>query len=86
MTPYARFGAFADTAGAATLAARLAAWHDAMVAHPRRLRLGRTEVACDDECPHAIARGLWSEAVAAFGARAQELLFLRTSAVGRGDA
>ncbi len=84
MTPYAKFGAFAETAAAATLTARLAAWHDAMVAHQRRLQLGRTDVACDDECPHAIARGLWSEAVATFGARAHELLFLRTSAAGTG--
>ena len=65
---------------ATALSARLSAWHDAMVAHERRLRLGTTSDACDDECPHAEARALWSEAVAAFGTRAQELTFLRSRA------
>ena len=32
---------------------------------------------CDDECPHAEARALWSEAIAIFGSRAHELTFLR---------
>jgi hypothetical protein len=65
---------------ATALGTRLSAWHDAMVAHERRLRAGTTSDACDDECPHAQARELWSEAVAAFGVRAQELTFLRSRA------
>src|SRR3712207_7767638 len=65
---------------ATALSARLSAWHDAMVAHERRFRAGRTDDRCDDECPHAEARALWSEAVATFGARAQELTFLRSRA------
>jgi hypothetical protein len=62
------------------LTARLSAWHDAMVAHERRLRAGTTSDVCDDECPHAEAPALWLEAVAAFGARSQELTFLRSRA------
>jgi hypothetical protein len=62
------------------LSTRLSTWHDAMVAHERRLRAGTTTDACDDDCPHADARALWSEAVAAFGARARELAFLRARA------
>jgi hypothetical protein len=63
-----------------TLSTRLSAWHDAMVAHERQLRAGPTDDTCDDECPHAEARVLWLEAVSAFGARAQELVFLRSRA------
>ena len=62
---------------ARALSARLSAWHDAMVAHERRLRAGSTSDVCDDECPHAEARALWPEAIATFGRRAQELVFLR---------
>src|SRR5688572_17650574 len=65
---------------ATALSARLSVWHDAMVAHERRLRAGTTNDACGDECPHAEARALWSEAVAAFGVRARELTFLRSRA------
>lgn len=64
---------------ATALSARLSAWHDAMVAHERLLR-SRAASACDDECPHAEARTLWSEAVITFGARARELTFLRSRA------
>ena len=63
------------------MAARLAAWHDAMVAHERRLRSGRTSDVCDDECPHVEARHLWAEAVETFGPRANDLAFLRSRAV-----
>ena len=80
MNPYTTLSSGAGTQEAAALSARLAAWHDAMVAHERRLRAGTTSDACDDECPHAEARGLWSEAVATFGPRAQELTFLRSRA------
>ena len=68
---------------AASLSDRLAAWHDSMVAHERRLRAARTEAACDDECPHAEARALWKEAVAVFGERTTELGFLRSRAASR---
>jgi len=78
MNPYAILGSGIGTAEAASLCARLAAWHDAMVAHERRLRTGRTSDVCDDECPHVEARELWPEAVATFGERADELTFLRS--------
>jgi hypothetical protein len=57
------------------------AWHDAMVAHERRLRSGQTTDVCDDECPHVEARALWAETVAMLGARANELTFLRGRAL-----
>ena len=80
MNPYTILSSGLGTQEATALSARLSAWHDAMVAHERRLRAGTTSDACDDECPHAEARVLWSEAVAAFGARAQQLTFLRSRA------
>lgn len=81
MNPYATLSSGVGTHEATALSARLSAWHDAMVGHERRLRAGTTNDACDDECPHAEARALWAEAVATFGARAQELRFLRSRAV-----
>jgi hypothetical protein len=60
---------------AQALAARVAAWHDAMVAHDRR-RAGRFGE-CDDECPHEEARLLWTEAVSIFGDSAPACEFLR---------
>ena len=80
MTPYTILSSGLGTHDAAALSARLSAWHDAMVAHERRLRSGVTSDGCDDECPHAEARALWPDAVATFGARAQELTFLRSRA------
>jgi hypothetical protein len=80
MNPYAILGSGLGTNEAASLSARLSAWHDAMVAHERRLRTGRTNDGCHDECPHAEARALWSEAAATFGTRAYELTFLRARA------
>jgi hypothetical protein len=80
MNPYVRAGSGVGTSKAAALTARLAAWHDAAVTHERRLRVGRPGEVCDDECPHAEARVLWSEAMATFGARAAELTFLRSRA------
>jgi hypothetical protein len=82
MNPYVMLGSGFGTNEATALSARLSAWHDAMVAHERRLRTGRTGDSCDDECPHAEARALWSEAVATFGPRANELTFLRSRANG----
>jgi hypothetical protein len=80
MNPYTFLSSGLDTRDAADLSARLSAWHDAMVAHERRLRRGPAGHACDDECPHAEARALWSEAVATFGERAHDLTFLRSRA------
>jgi hypothetical protein len=80
MNPYAMLASGSATSTSSALAARLAAWHDAMVAHERRLRTGRTRDVCDDECPHVEARTLWAEALAAFGQRARELSFLRSRA------
>lgn len=81
MNPYAMLVAGVSLSIATSLAARLAAWHDAMVAHERRLRAGRNSDVCHEECPHVEARTLWDEAVAAFGARAHELAFLRSRAL-----
>jgi hypothetical protein len=79
---YRRIGYANGTPEALHLAERLAAWHDAMVAHERRLRTGRSTDACDDECPHDEARTLWAEALVTLGARAGELTFLRSRANG----
>ena len=80
VNPYTILSSGLGTDEASALSARLSAWHDTMVAHERRLRTGATSDSCDDECPHAEARTLWSEAVATFGARARELTFLRSRA------
>ena len=82
MNPYVMLGSGIGTSEATSLSARLAAWHDAMVAHERRLRTGRTADMCDEECPHVEARSLWAQALATFGPRANELTFLRSRAVG----
>ena len=84
MNPYAILGSRVGTAEAASLCARVTVWHDAMVAHERRLRMGRAGDACDDECPHVEARTLWAEAVTTLGSRASELTFLRSRAVASG--
>ena len=82
MNPYAALGSvFASDSS--SLCTRLTAWHDAMVAHERRLRTSGDDI-CDDECPHVEARSLWAEARAAFGERARELTFLRSSALDGG--
>jgi hypothetical protein len=80
MNPYVRAGLGVGTNEAASLTARLSAWHDAAVTHERRLRIGHSGEGCDDDCPHAEAGALWSEAIATFGARAAELTFLRSRA------
>lgn len=82
MNPYAIDHLGTDTAEAASLRARLMAWHDAMVAHERSLRIGPAAELCDDdECPHVEAGVLWAEASAALGPRADELTFLRSRAM-----
>jgi hypothetical protein len=86
MNLYTMLGSGIGTTEATSLSTRLAAWHDAMVAHERRLRSERTSDACDDECPHMEARTLWAEALDTFGPRASELAFLRSRALAEGGA
>ena len=82
MNPYAIVSSGIGTAEAASLRERLMAWHDAMVAHERRLRSGQSTDVCNDECPHVEARTLWAETAAMLGARANALTFLRSRALG----
>ena len=82
MNPYILFGAAPGDGDAIALSQRLAAWHDAMVAHNRRLASGRVDDECGEECAHSEARALWSEALNTFGDRAHEFSFLRASATG----
>lgn len=79
MNLYVMVSSGLGTSEAMALSARLSDWHDAMVSHERRLRSGASG-RCDDDCPHAEAPALWSEAVETFGTRAQELTFLRSRA------
>jgi hypothetical protein len=81
MNPYAIVSSGIGSAEAASLRARLMAWHDAMVAHERRLRSGQTADVCDDECPHVEARTLWAEVSAMLDPGASELAFLRSRAL-----
>jgi hypothetical protein len=72
--PYALVGASLGVAGTEPLLRRIAEWHDAMVAHERASRYEP----CDQDCPHAQARRLWTEASAMFGRDAHHLSFLRS--------
>jgi hypothetical protein len=85
MNPYVSLASSIGTTEAAALGARLTAWHDAMVAHERRLRTGRTSDECDDECPHVDAQLLWREAVAILGPLAARLTFLRARGTSRSE-
>jgi len=85
MNLYTMVGSGNGTPEATALSARLATWHDAMVAHERKIRAGRADAPCDDECPHAEARTLWIEAVEVFGDRAQDLTFLRSRAIRKSE-
>ena len=76
MNVYKSIGYAIGTPEALALAARLAAWHDAMVAHQRPADTPRA-TRCDDDCPHAEARSLWREAVDVFGGHAKQMGFLR---------
>ena len=84
MNPYAIVGLHSATPDAAALRERLVAWHDAMVAHERRLRSTPAADRCDDDCPHVEAQALWVEVAAMLGPRARELAFLRSRALGAG--
>ena len=75
MNPYAIVGVVAGNTEAASLRARLMAWHDAMVNHQRAMKARRA--ACGDDCPHEQARILWAEALDVFGDDAGKLEFLR---------
>jgi hypothetical protein len=82
MNPYAMVGSNLDTYEAASLRARLMAWHDAMVAHERRLKSNAAADICHEECPHVAAGMLWAEALTLLGSEANELTFLRSRAGG----
>jgi hypothetical protein len=77
MNIYRHLGDQIGTGEARDLAAQLVAWHDAMVKHLRVLSL-RDDAACGEECPHQDAATLWTAAIGTFGARARELVFLRS--------
>ncbi len=81
MNPYTMMAVGSGDPKASALATRLATWHDAMVAHERSLKTGRTGV-CSEDCPHVQAPSLWAEASAVFGDRAHEMLLLRSRATG----
>jgi hypothetical protein len=85
MNPYAITGASIGITEATSLRARLMAWHDAMVAHERRLRSAQITETCDDECPHVEARALWVEVSAMVGPCASRLTFLRSRAKGSNE-
>lgn len=82
MNPYAMVGSALDTNEVTSLRARLMAWHDAMVAHERRLKSTGAADICHDECPHVSAAMLWAEALTLLGSEANELTFLRSRAGG----
>jgi hypothetical protein len=79
MNVYRSIGYAVGTPEALALAARLSAWHDAMVAHERPADTARVS-RCGDDCPHADARLLWREAVEIFGDTAEQMKFLRRHA------
>lgn len=81
MNPYTLVGAGRGTPEALDLSRRLAAWHDAMVKHERRLEAGGAGTICDEDCAHGEARVLWAEALATFGERAHDFAFLRSRAI-----
>jgi hypothetical protein len=85
MNVYTMVGSGLGTTEALALSARLAAWHDAMVAHERKIRAGRADAVCDEECAHAEARTLWIEALEVFADRAKELTFLRSRATAAAE-
>jgi hypothetical protein len=77
MNIYRRLGDQVATTEARELAEQLVAWHDAMVKHVRVLS-SRNDAQCGEDCPHDEAALLWTAAQQTFGARARELVFLRT--------
>ena len=77
MNVYRHLGDQVGTNEARELAEQLVAWHDAMVKHLRVLS-SRHDAYCGEDCPHEDAASLWTAAQDAFGARARELVFLRS--------
>ena len=77
MNIYRRLGDQVGTGEARELAEQLVAWHDAMVKHLRVLG-SRHEALCGEDCPHEDAASLWTAAQGAFGARARDLMCLRS--------
>lgn len=77
MNIYRRLGDHVATTEARELAEQLVAWHDAMVKHVRVLS-SRHDAQCAEDCPHAEAAVLWTAAQRTFGARARDLVFLRS--------
>jgi hypothetical protein len=77
MNIYRRLGDQVATSEARELAEQLVAWHDAMVKHVRVLG-SRQDAQCGEDCPHDEASSLWRAAQTTFGARAGELVFLRS--------
>jgi hypothetical protein len=77
MNIYRRLGDQVATIEARELAEQLVAWHDAMVKHVRVLG-ARRDAQCGEDCPHDEAASLWAAAQRTFGARARQLVFLRS--------
>ena len=77
MNIYRRLGDQVATPEARELAEQLVAWHDAMVKHVRVLG-SRHDAQCGEDCPHDEAASLWTAAQRTFGARARDLMFLRS--------
>jgi hypothetical protein len=75
MNIYTSIASRIGSSEAQALAARVAAWHDDMVAHERGR--GSRFDKCTDDCPHEMARYLWTEAVHVFGDGAPACEFLR---------
>ncbi len=80
---YRRIANLVGTNEAVQLAQLLSSWHDAMVKHRRRLQ----QLGFDpdghptwEDCPGAEAVELWNRAREVFGARAEQLEFLRAIA------
>ena len=82
MNIYRRLGDEVATIEARAVAEQLVAWHDAMVKHLRVLT-SREDARCGEDCPHDDAASLWVTAEAIFGARARQLVFLRSHARSR---
>jgi hypothetical protein len=84
MNPYTQVGSRLGNIESPSLSQRMAARHDAVVGHERRLRAGRTDDGCDEDCAHNDARAIGAEAVTTFGDRARELSVLRSRAMSPG--
>ena len=77
MNIYRHLGDHVATIEARELAEQLVTWHDAMVKHVRVLG-SRHDAQCGEDCPHEEAASLWTAAQMTFGARARDLVFLRS--------